>query len=402
MTPDPTPTLHDVVPGRRDYRLLDGVRAIAALMVVGYHAHARSADATGWDPAAHLNMGVTVFFVLSGFLLYRPFVDARLRGARPPRVGSYLRRRFFRVVPAYWVAITVLGLALPAYVPVLSQDWPLYYSLTQTWDPDTTFGGLAPAWSLSVEVAFYLLLPAVAAGLHRLLGGRRPAAQARAEFGLYAGVVVLTSIAFRFVLDRGDGPLGFLTWTILGHLDWFAGGMALALASALWERRPVDARPWVVRFAGRRPTTCWLAAAALFAVVGFVDGNPGNVVHIASLLVAVLLVVPAVFGDDRGGPIRAFLGSRAMSWLGTISYGIFLWNEPFAGWSSDQSWIPAGPVHDVLVFFLAAAAAIVLGAASFYLVERPLIRVSRRSRSAGDPAAEGARAPEAPSRSRTG
>lgn len=407
MTPDPTSSPHGVVPGRRDYRLLDGLRAIAALMVVGYHAYAgldgpSPPDAPGWapavwnpavwDPARHLNTGVAVFFVLSGFLLYRPFVDARLRGGRPPRVGAYLRRRLLRVVPAYWVAITVLGLALPALVPVLRPDWPVYYALVQTWVPGATFGGLAPAWSLSVEMAFYLLLPALAAGLRRLLGGRSPASQAHAEFGLYAGVVVLTSLAHRVVLDRGEGPLGFLSWTILGHLDWFAGGMALALASALWERRAAHERPWAVRLFGDRPTTCWLAAGALFVLVAFVDGNPANIVHVVSLLIAVLLVAPAVFGDERSGAVRRFLGSGPMRWLGTISYGIFLWNEPFSSWFASRGWLPAGSAHDVAVFVMTSGAAIVAGAASYYLVERPFIRLSRRPRpgATGDGAAPAA------------
>lgn len=365
--------------GRREYRLLDGLRAIAALMVVGYHVDERDGvGATFWDGGERLNMGVTVFFVLSGFLLYRPFVAARFAGRPGPAVGTYLTRRVLRVVPAYWLALTVFGLALPLYVPVFGPGWSAYYLLGQTWVPDLTFGGLSPAWSLSVEASFYLLLPVVAGGLRRALGGMELRRQVQAELALYAVVVAATSVAYRYLFDRGEGPAGFLAWTILGHADWFAAGMALALVGVAVERGASPAR--ALRFLGRHPGPSWLGAAAVFAAAGFVDGNPANVVHVMSLLVAVLLVVPAVVGDESGaGPVRRVLGSGPARWLGTVSYGIFLWNEPLASWFGAQGWFGTGTVlGGVLLFTFTVVAALAAGALSWYAVERPAMALAHR------------------------
>jgi peptidoglycan/LPS O-acetylase OafA/YrhL len=85
---------------------MNGVRAIAALTVVGFHVGFLS-HASDYSPVGpwlwQLNVGVTVFFVISGFLLYRPFAAAR-RGAGPRRMGDYARNRALRILPAYWVS----------------------------------------------------------------------------------------------------------------------------------------------------------------------------------------------------------------------------------------------------------------------------------------------------------
>src|SRR5437763_7021548 len=93
---------------RRDrYPLIDGLRAAAALGVLLTHSAISSglvtAGATGFRYAQRLEVGVTIFFVISGFVLYRPFLVARLEGAELPRVGRYARRRALRILPAYWI-----------------------------------------------------------------------------------------------------------------------------------------------------------------------------------------------------------------------------------------------------------------------------------------------------------
>ena len=109
---------------------------------------------------ARLNFGVALFFLLSGFLLYRPFVAARLEGGRGPSVRDYTRRRVLRIVPAYWVALTVLALTVPQYLRrVFSAHWWAYFALMQSWSGTRSWTASASTWSLSVEAAFYMLLP---------------------------------------------------------------------------------------------------------------------------------------------------------------------------------------------------------------------------------------------------
>ena len=100
-------------PGR--YPLVDAVRAIAALLILAYHAAfvlgGLTPDGAGrWF--AHLNVGVPLFFAISGFLLYRPFVAARLDGRPPPGLRAYWVRRALRIVPAYWLALTIVAIVL--------------------------------------------------------------------------------------------------------------------------------------------------------------------------------------------------------------------------------------------------------------------------------------------------
>jgi len=115
-----------LTPRRRE---LDGVRAIAALSVLVFHAvgfYARGAGVDAWARpwVGRLDVGVAVFFLLSGYLLYGLFLRGRIR------VGAYALRRALRIVPAYWVALTVAALALG-----LRDVWanvPLFYGFAQT------------------------------------------------------------------------------------------------------------------------------------------------------------------------------------------------------------------------------------------------------------------------------
>lgn len=95
----------------RRFELIDGVRAIAVLCVVVVHAavfgHALG-PSLGGRLLAHLNVGVTIFFLVSGFLLYRPFVAHRVGDAFAPSVRQYAKRRLLRIFPAYWLVLTVL------------------------------------------------------------------------------------------------------------------------------------------------------------------------------------------------------------------------------------------------------------------------------------------------------
>src|SRR5919199_254708 len=98
------------------FPMFDGLRAVAALAVLCFHAAYFAGIGVTDSPlrpyAGRLEVGVSVFFVISGFLLYRPFVRARLESEPAPHAGAYAWRRFLRIVPGYWVALTVVALWL--------------------------------------------------------------------------------------------------------------------------------------------------------------------------------------------------------------------------------------------------------------------------------------------------
>jgi peptidoglycan/LPS O-acetylase OafA/YrhL len=120
-------------------------------------------------------VGVTIFFVISGFLLYRPFVLAQLQEERLPRVRSYAVRRFLRIVPCYWVALTVVALVLGLDDVFTASGIPTYYGFLQAYSDDTFAGGIGQAWTLCVEVAFYAFLPVWAVFMRAV---QRPARRA--------------------------------------------------------------------------------------------------------------------------------------------------------------------------------------------------------------------------------
>ena len=95
---------------RPRFPLFDSLRAIAALSIFGFHIAASQLALN--DPdfpwLGQLNVGVPIFFVVSGFLLYRPFVARRAQGRPAPSLGGYAIRRALRIIPAYWVALTVI------------------------------------------------------------------------------------------------------------------------------------------------------------------------------------------------------------------------------------------------------------------------------------------------------
>src|SRR5439155_7118876 len=136
---------------------------------------------------ARLNVGVTVFFLISGFLLYRPFVAARAGRGPAPSWGKFWRRRGLRIVPAYWVALTALAI-FPGLVGVFTGDWWIYYGFLQQWQRSTIINGIPPAWTLGTELCFYAMLPLYAALMVRL-ERRAPGGEIGVLAALSAGAI---------------------------------------------------------------------------------------------------------------------------------------------------------------------------------------------------------------------
>src|SRR4051794_19182180 len=171
-------------PGNPRFPLFDALRAIAVLAVVVFHVAGLTGALAGWPlGSAALVLGACgplLFFVISGFLLYRPFVAARVRGTPPPRAGRYARRRALRILPAYWLALTVLAV-FPGIVGAFTGDWWRYYLFLQLYSDRTLGLGIPVAWTLCVEVAFYAVLPAWALAMRRWRPLGRPGGVAAAE-----------------------------------------------------------------------------------------------------------------------------------------------------------------------------------------------------------------------------
>src|SRR6266545_4809725 len=145
------------------FPLFDSLRAIAALTVFTIHdiyqvAVNRPEDHYWYRFGVHLDVAVPIFFAVSGFLLYRPFLAASLAG-RPLSVRAYAWRRALRIVPAYWIALAAIAIWFDLH-EVKSLGGALRLGgFAQIYDSKTALKGVGQAWTLDVEIAFYAFLP---------------------------------------------------------------------------------------------------------------------------------------------------------------------------------------------------------------------------------------------------
>ncbi len=368
------------------FPLVNSLRALAALSVVAFHAVGYFAAGFSKDAAlrpflARLDVGVVIFLAISGFLLYRPYARAALHGEPPPDARGYAWRRFLRIVPAYWVALLVAALVLSLHGVFSAHGLLVYFGFGQIYRTGTIGGGIPPAWTLGLEVTFYAMLPLYASLVRRL----------RVEL---AGVLVLLlgSMAYKAALFATGvvahpslAPQPALV-ILPGYLDEFALGMALAVLSVRLEGRSL---PRALALVERRPGIAWLAAAAAFAVASLgigLTGDPSQRYSAAQYLarealygiVAVGLMLPAVFGHERRGGVRRFMALPVMVWLGAISYGIYLWHWPVLLELDKWGLASVTAVHPYLRWGGAALVlSVAIGALSYYLVERPALSLKR-------------------------
>lgn len=353
---------------------LDGVRAAAALMVVLTHVGFQTGEINrGAHGAllARMDFGVALFFALSGFLLYRPWARWARGARRPPGARRYLLRRAVRILPAYWVALAAVLMTTARDTG--TTDIAQHLTLTQVYGGKLV-DGFTQTWSLATEASFYVALPLLAVALHRITG-------LRAELAALAGLAVVSPV-WAAVAATGALPDLAGTW-LPGHLDWFVVGMALAVLMAEIEAKPSG---WAARRAaelGRYPgTVLGLAAAAAWLVATPLAGprtlapvSPGEsaVKEVLYAVIAALVVGAAVVARADSRTARILSGPTA-SYLGRVSYGIFLWHllllegvmrllgiELFSG-----GFIPVAAVTVALTVLVASA--------SWLLLEQPLLR----------------------------
>jgi peptidoglycan/LPS O-acetylase OafA/YrhL len=343
--PPPSPAFAPP-PGNPRFPLLDGLRGFAVLGILSYHT-AQLTGRIGFGPLGRAsevagNDAVVIFFVISSFLLYRPYALARATGRRAPTVRRYARRRVMRILPAYWSALTLLAI-FPGIAGVFSGDWWRYYGYLQIYSHSTYIKGIPQAWTLCVELPFYAAVPLWAASVRRLGKARGAAGRLRSELWPVA-ILGLGGLAVQLIAAHGDITT-LLATAVTGQSSWLALGMALAAASVAVQVD--DAALLRVRALAERPGLCWLASAAAFVALMFLvpsgglfgivaqKAQPQSVARTLLTLVlegiqAVTLVLPAVFGDQRTGLPRRFLSTRPLLRLGVLSYSFYLWHFTIA------------------------------------------------------------------------
>jgi peptidoglycan/LPS O-acetylase OafA/YrhL len=370
---------------------LDGLRAIAAVTVFVYHLLVLAPQVSKiggpieWEYyGRNLDLGVEIFFVLSGFLLARPFFATILDERRLPAWRTFALRRALRIYPA-WLAFLAIAITTNQFTflngtPVKPDDPKTvlqWATLTHTWFFDPAHS----SWTLSVEVSFYVALPLFAWFLAWPLTRttRRPSVAA-----LVAACALVTVIGFGF--DWAHAMFVDLERFVPAALLALGPGMALAaLDVGRQQSAPLDRR---IQRCVRPTLVWWLGAGAVFLVMSrFVSRSPYVILgappppreivaqSVLQTVVACILVGTVAFGDARSFAVR-IAGWRPLAAFGTISYSFYLWHLLVLyqwDWSlattAGAAWSRGA---------MALAITIAIATVSYWLIERPAMQLGRR------------------------
>jgi peptidoglycan/LPS O-acetylase OafA/YrhL len=404
---------------------LDAYRGIAMTMILVTHAGFSTGFYTAdnaWSRTlgpylVRLDLAVPMFFVLSAFLLYRPFALATIDGRPTGRVTTFWRRRALRILPAYWFAL--LGLGLIVGLPVASaKGWignalllPAFGVPVQACDASGachTGYAISQAWTIGIEISFYLALPLFAALVHRV--GRDRTFRSRVVVMLVsAGLVYAVGTAFRvyIVVVRPSWAEQSLLWLPM-FLDVFGIGLALAALSAAVSRGMVLPHP--LAWLSEHPWVSWALALGIWLIVtrlsppdrpfgfesadGTTDYLPRQFIYGVS---AALWLLPGMLGDQRRTRLRAVLASRFPVYLGAISLSFYLWHLgvmdevkswTVPGWDAlvQQAAHPRPGSLDGLVTFTGSMGTVVVltwcltfvvASVCYVAIERPFLRLKR-------------------------
>ena len=315
------------------FPILDTLRAVGALAVLTTHTAFQSGDYLGHGYLgtllSRLDVGVAIFFVLSGFLLSRPFLARAAVGRPAPALGRYALKRVLRIFPVYAVSVVLALLLVPENDSATAATWLRSLLLVDTYASARLPHGLTQMWSLGVEVAFYAVLPL----LMFLAAGRRGPLRTWRVVSVLLAMVAVSVVWVLGLAHRLDTLVvgAPMTW-LPAFLSWFAVGIGLALAHVILQSRVEPPRTVdALRQLGAMPGACWSMALGLLLVSATPVAGPALLFvstpaealtkHVLYAAVAGLVVLSGVFAGTGSY-------ARVMSWpplrhLGHISYSIF-------------------------------------------------------------------------------
>jgi peptidoglycan/LPS O-acetylase OafA/YrhL len=381
---------------RRRLDALDGLRGLAALGVLVLHVWMFSYGDDGRPPKGFLDfalgelrLGVQLFFVLSGFLIFRPFAAAILdRAEHGPSLKRYMIRRAARILPGYWLALGASFLLLKHLDHPMQVDpaqLPVFVVFAQNHFLETIKHLDPPMWTLAIEVSFYATLPVFGLLALKLLNGLgHGRAHARAVLTTLT-LLVVAGGALSTILAYSHRWPQTLSTSLLPHLVEFGAGMTVAVL--LHGRAPLTRRQAgalaVMGIALVVANSWWHATGqSTKEVRSWVGDAPG----IAGLAIVLVVLV--------AGPWPARLLSRGPAkWLGSISYGVYLIHFPVIVFlRMTERWPEDSLTRELLKVM---AITIPLATISWLCVERPAIRWAQRATASRKPQRE-------PRRQRTG
>jgi peptidoglycan/LPS O-acetylase OafA/YrhL len=373
----------------------DGIRGIAMTLVFVAHVAVNSDPGSGLENyhwakqiVGRLDLALATFFVLSGYLIARPFLRSFVLGTKRPSVRRFVRNRVLRIVPAFYLiaALVLLRFGLdgaisptpdnPSGTAPASAWWQVLsvFTFTQSYTTGSATLPIGQAWSLDVEVAFYAAIPIAAAIAYRLGSRlRTPRARARAAL-LFVGGLALVSIWLR---QHNDNTLATLASPPL-IIYAFLPGVALAIVE-----------PWAVPIFRGQPRRArrFAFAAVGIAALAYVlycvwDFNVATTqIHHAlgrrslmSALFGMALLAALIALQLGSGKVPRWADNRWCNWMGERSYAFYLLHV----WIIFEVINLVGADAGTAVLFAAMIGigfpvTLVLSALSWRFVERPFL-----------------------------
>ncbi len=382
------------------FPVLDSLRAVGAVAVLTTHTAFQAGDYTGngvWGTLlARLDVGVAIFFVLSGFLLSRPHIARAAVGAPRPATGRYYWKRFIRIYPVYVVSVVAALALIPENDGLGVSAWVRSLLMVDVYAEQGLPHGLTQMWSLAAEVAFYLVLPL----LMWAILGRSRAPDVRRLAVVSAGLVA-TTVTWQV---WGAGAVGERLPAITpnwlpGYLTWFLVGIALAHAHVSWQRHGARSRTLRALVAlGALPGTCWTLAGGLMLLAATPLAGPtflylptagqGLTKNIVYAAIGGLLVLTGVFAAP--GRYRQLMSTGTLRHLGHISYSLFCIHLVVLSLAWELTGFELFAGRGLEIWALTLVASLAASELLYRLVELPGMRLKNLRAGAAGPAAESA------------
>ena len=370
---------------------LDGLRAMAALAVFGVHFQQLTAFQSGSTGPFELtrllingNTGVALFFTLSGFLLSMPYWQAKQGVAPQPLLFQYWLRRLVRIVPAYYVCLTVLIIHNGYWrSPEHLDDVITHYTFVFNYFDGYFFSINPPFWTIAVEMQFYVLLPLLFLALAAV--GRRSTSAVIAGLAVLSYVahvwimesaVALTANAEAVGLHQFEGSV--LSRSVVAHLPHFLIGVVAGQfhtqsgRASLGNHRDLG---WGLVF--------WCNLSAVLLILATPIDNVLSLSHGRyNLPIVPLALALMIVSAPRSRIARLILDCKPVKWIGVVSYGVYLFHLPLQkiiakgmphlGMRADENWLIFGLVS--------LAVTVALASVSFVYFERPIMRSIAKKR----------------------
>jgi peptidoglycan/LPS O-acetylase OafA/YrhL len=391
---------------------LDGARGLSAVGVAVMHVAGNfSPHAAATTKITLVGMSLIFFYVLSGFLLFLPYVRRLTEdssAATIPSTRNFAIHRFARIVPGYLAifllcnyVFQVVYVENPALQPIgtdkgtgmITDPWQLLANLTlvQTYIPKYALTGLNPSWSLTLEFAFYASLPLLG---YLLFATRKRSSMRPMRVALIAPVILIAigfigkALAPLVVTHFGITDPELIQWgpnwvavymrSFLANADNFAFGMLGAMLMVAMEQRTISERiSRRVRLYSAIGIAVSLVGSLVLIAAGNLFGLSG--IALASALVIMVIVAPLARGQRSG--VGEALELTPLRYVGKVSLSLYLLHFPVMlmmyrfGLLAGDSML--GMVTNIV---LVLAVTMVVSTLTYYAVEQPAMNLARRYR----------------------